>query len=107
MTTRIKLIPLALATEGDKLGAPVHDAHGHVLLMDGLELNESMLSGLHRHNITCVSVLKEDPRSEEELVIERNHTTEHVNELFSKVEQTANMTLLHRLILEYRLKSHS
>ena len=107
MTTRIKLIPLALATEGDRLGAPVHDAHGHILLMDGLELNESMLAGLHRHNVTCVSILKEDPRSEGELAVERNRTTEHVNELFSKAEQTANMALLHRLILEYRLESLS
>lgn len=107
MKTRIKMIPLALATEGNRLGAPVQDAHGHILLMDGIDLNESMLAGLHRHNVTCVSILEDDLRSEEELAIERTRMTDHIDALFDKTEQTANLASLHRLILEYRLKSLS
>jgi len=77
------------------------------LLMDGIELDESKLTGLQRHNVSCIAILKEDSRSEEELIIERRNTTEHINALFSNIEQTASMAALHRLILEYRLESLS
>lgn len=104
MKIRIKLIPLALAKQGMKLGAPVHDTHGHTLLMDGIELNDSMLASLHRHDISCVPILEQDARSEAELAIERSQTTERINALFRNIDQTANLASLHRLILEYRLE---
>ena len=104
MKLRIKLIPLALAKQGMELGAPVHDTHGHALLMAGAELSKSVLSGLQRHNICCVSVLEEDTRSEEELAIERNQTTERIDALFRNMDQTASLESLHRLVLEYRLE---
>ncbi|TAN76339.1 MAG: hypothetical protein EPN14_07955 [Gallionella sp.] len=87
-----------------KLGAPVHDTHGHALLMAGAELSTPVLAGLQRHNISCVSVLEEDHRSEEELAIERGQTTERIDALFRGMDQTASMESLHRLILEYRLE---
>jgi len=105
MRTRIKSIPIALAKQGMKLGAPAHDIHGHILLMDGVELNDSILAGLQRHNISCVSILEEDTRSEEELAIERSKTTERINTLFRNIDQTSDLTVLQHLILEYRLES--
>lgn len=105
MRLRTKLIPLALAKQGMKLAAPVHDTHGHALLMTGAELSQSALAGLQRHNVCCVSILEEDGRSEEELAIERNQISERLNALFRNMDQTASMESLHRLILEYRLES--
>ena len=87
-----------------KLGAPVNDIQGHALLPDGAELSERSLSSLRRRNITCISILEEDPRSEEELAIEREKTTEHINAMFHKTEQDTNMELLHQLVLEYRIE---
>ena len=104
MKIRIKPIPLALAKQGMKLGAPVHDTRGHTLLMDGVELNDSMLASLQRHDIPCVSILEEDARSEEELAIERSQTTERINALFHNIDKTAGLASLHHLILEYRLE---
>lgn len=104
MKIRIKPIPLALAKQGMKLGAPVHDIHGHILLMDGAELNDSVLASLQRHDIHCVSILEEDPRSEEALAIERSQTTERINTLFRNIDQTTHLSSLRHLILEYRLE---
>ena len=105
MKIRKKLIPIVFAEEGMKLGAPVNDTQGHALLPDGAELSERSLSSLRRRNVTCISILEEDPRSEEELAIEREKTTERINVMFHKTEQDANMELLHQLVLEYRLES--
>ncbi len=104
MKTRIKLIPLALAKQGMKLGAPVLDVHGHTLLMDGAELDESALAGLQRHHISCVSISEEDSRSEEELAIARSQTTGRINALFGNADQSAELASLHHLVLEYRLE---
>lgn len=104
MKIRIKPIPLTLAKQGMKLGSPVRDAHGHILLMDGVELNDSMLASLQRHDISCVSILEQDSRNEDELVIERSQTTERINALFGNTDQTTNLASLHHLILEYRLE---
>lgn len=104
MKLRTKLIPLSLAKQGMKLGAPVVDGHGQTLLMAGVELGEPVLAGLQRHNISCVSILEEDARSEEELAIERGKTIERIDALFRGMDQTASMESLHRLILEYRLE---
>ena len=88
-----------------KLGAPVLDNEGRVLLTDGAELSEKSLASLRRRNISCVSILEEDPRSEEELAIERSKITERINALFQKVDKGANLETLHQLILEYRLEA--
>lgn len=104
MKIRKKLIPLAFAEEGMKLGAPVNDMQGRPLMPDGAELSERSLSSLRRRNVSCISILEEDPRSEEELAIERSKMTEHINALFHKTDKTANMELLQQFILEYRLE---
>lgn len=104
MKIRKKTIPLAFAKEGMKLGAPVIDIQGRALLADGAELSEKSLTSLRRRNISCISILEEDARSEEELAIERDKTTERINAIFRKADKTANMELLHKLILEYRLE---
>ena len=104
MKIRKKVIPLAFAEEEMTLGAPVIDAQGRTLLTDGAELSEKSLASLRRRNVSCISIREEDPRSEEELAIERSKTTERINTLFLKAEKTANMEMLHKLILEYRLE---
>ena len=104
MTIRKKLIPLVFAEQGMTLGAQVQDNEGRVLLANGIELSEKSLASLRRRNVSCISILEEDPRSEEELAIERGKTTERINGIFRKADKTANMELLHRLILEYRLE---
>lgn len=104
MKIRNKLIPLVFAEEGMKLGAPVNDTQGRPLMPDGAELSEKSLASLRRRGVSCISILEEDPRSEEELVIERDKTTARINALFSKTDNTANMELLHQLILEYRIE---
>ena len=88
-----------------KLGAPVQDNEGRVLLVNGAELSEKSLASLRRRNISCISILEEDPRSEEELAIERSKTTEHINAMFHDAAPGANLETLHRLILEYRLEA--
>lgn len=104
MKIRKKVISLTFAEEGMKLGAPVIDTQGRTLLADGAELSERSLASLRRRSVSCISILEEDPRSEEELAIERDKTTERINDIFRKADKTANMELLHKLILEYRLE---
>jgi len=104
MKIRKKPIPLAFAKEGMKLGAPVNDTQGRPLMAEGAELSEKSLTSLRRRNVSCISILEEDHRSEEELTTERDKITEHINALFRKTDDTANMKLLHQLILEYRLE---
>ena len=87
-----------------KLGAPVQDNEGRALLTDGAELSEKSLASLRRRNISCIPILEEDPRSEEELSIERDKTTARINAIFHNAAQGANMETLHQLILEYRLE---
>ena len=104
MKIRKRTIPLAFAKEGMKLGAPVIDIQGRTLLADGAELSEKSLASLRRRNVSCISILEEDPRSEEELAIKRDKTTGRINDMFHEADKTANMELLHKLILEYRLE---
>jgi len=104
MKIRKKTIPLVFAKEGMELGAPVIDTQGRTLLADGAELSEKSLTSLRRRNVSCISILEEDPRSEEELAIEREKTTACINDIFRKADKTANMELLHKLILEYRIE---
>lgn len=87
-----------------KLGAPVQDNEGRILLADGAELSEKALASLRRRNVSCISILEEDPRSEEELAVERSKTTEHINAVFHNAPQGANMETLRQIILEYRLE---
>lgn len=105
MRIRIKTIPLAFAKQGMKLGASVQDNEGRILLTDGAELSERSLASLRRRNISCISIQEEDPRSEEELAIERSKTTERINALFHKAGPGASLETLHKLILEYRLEA--
>ena len=93
--------------EGGTLADPVHDAQGRTLLTGGLELSESMLDSLRRRDISSVTILEEDARSEEELAVERSRATKRVNALFRKTEGTANLELLQQLVLEHRLEPHS
>ena len=104
MKIRKKLISLVFAEQGMMLGDQVQDKEGRVLLANGAELSEKSLTSLRRRNVSCISILEEDPRSEEELAIERDKTTERINDIFRKADKTASMELLHKLILEYRLE---
>ncbi len=104
MKLRIKKMPVSLAQSGMKLGEPVLDNHGRILLAEGSELDEDKLNGLRRHDILCIAILDEDIRSEDELVKARQQATEHVNALFRKIDRSANQELLYQMILEHRLE---
>ncbi len=104
MKIRIKLIPVAFAKPEMVIAAPVESNDGLVLLAAGTILSEKLLSGLLKRNICCISVEENDSRSEQELSLERNKITEHINALFEQSPTGKNMQLLHQLILEYRLE---
>jgi len=85
------------------LASAIKENNGRVLLTEGIELSEKTLASLHKRNVCCVSIKEEDGRSEEELALERNKTTEHIGMLFRNAASGTSIELLHQLILEYRL----
>jgi len=87
-----------------KLGAPLQNDEGRVLLTEGTELSDQLLASLWQRSISCISILEEDARSDEVLAVEREKMTEHINAMFSKTEKTASLELLRQLILEYRIE---
>lgn len=101
MKIRIKRIPIALAEAGMKIGAPVCNSQGNILLMAGVELSEAALHSLRRRNIVSISILIEECRSEVELSAERASILDRLNFLF---RNAGNDSSLYHLILEYRME---
>lgn len=102
MKVRIKQIPLALVEAGMRLGRPVCNPTGQILLVDGAVLSEPTLLSLRRRNIAHISILIEDCRSEEVLSVERAKTLDRLCYLFRDADRD---TPLFHLILEYRMEA--
>lgn len=106
MKIRVKLIPLALAESGMILASTIRGVNGQVMLTAGAELSDNLLASLHTRNISTISIQEEDLRSEEELAIEREKITKHIDALFQTVTPNSNLDSLRLLILDYRLEAH-
>lgn len=100
----VKKIPMDMAVSGMMLAAAVCNERGDVLLQTGCELSDSALSGLRKRGILHISVLDEESRSEEELLLERVNMRDRLNVLFRNAGQDAYLASLYNLILEYRLE---
>jgi hypothetical protein len=107
MKLRLKKIPLGQAEPGMQLAAAVCNQRGEVLLQAGCELSASGLSGLRKRGVGHIVVQMADPRSEDELAVERAQVLDRLNLLFRNAGQDQHLASLYHLVLEYRLEALS
>ncbi|HCI12517.1 MAG TPA: hypothetical protein DFK12_00765, partial [Gallionellaceae bacterium] len=65
------------------------------------------LSGLRKRGVGHIVVQMADPRSEDELAVERAQVLDRLNLLFRNAGQDQHLASLYHLVLEYRLEALS
>ncbi len=102
MISRVLQLELEDVVAGMSLAETLFDAHGGVLLPQGTELTEGMLTSLRRRGVDQVQVLNEDI-SEEELAAERERVELRLARLFRKSSGKGASDLLLQSVMQFRL----
>ncbi|QOY93930.1 hypothetical protein IM543_20780 [Massilia sp. UMI-21] len=104
MSDRYELLPLAHLYPGMVLADALLDAHGQVLLAEGVTLSESTIESLARHGIGAAPIRRSAPvdrASPEALGSRLNHLFRH-NDRDDHADWATG--LLRRYVEDYRLR---
>lgn len=102
---RIEQTALEDIEPGARLAAAVCDATGKVLLAEGAELTQSLISSLLKRGVSHVPVAVETSCSPEELTAQKEQIERRVDWLFRNSVSDPLMGRLREAVLEYRLKA--